>query len=386
VIRDRVARVVVWLGNGLALAQIIVAIRVLFRFARTALAEPIRTIRIAQPPSLSIVVPVLNEVARLGPCLEGLARQGTDVSEILVIDGGSEDGTQELVEEASMADTRIRLLSADPVPPDWNGKAWGMETGWSASNPVNDWVLFMDADTRPSQWLAASLIVHAHEHSLSMLSVATRQRVDNIWLGLLHPAMLTTLLYRFGIPGQATHNPRSAQGNGQCMLVRRAALEALGGLPGIRASRCEDVTLARLLAASKRQVGFFESDGLVGVRMYEHWSDAWHGWSRSLPLRDHVTGWRFLVGLTEIMLAQALPLLLTARFPGGKNELLPRVNRLLILVRVGVLIGSRRAYERVPVTYWLSPLMDLPVAILLWRSAFQAEHRWRGRIMVRTSP
>ncbi len=39
----------------------------------------------------------------------------------------------------------------------------------------------------------------------------------------------------------------------------------------------------------------------------------------------------------------------------------------LVAVRLGVLFGTARAYRRLPWTYWLSPLSDLPVALRIWR-------------------
>ena len=58
---------------------------------------------------ISVLVPVLNEYQRLGPCLEGLLSQGEAVAEILVIDGGSSDGTQQLISVYSQRDPRIQL-------------------------------------------------------------------------------------------------------------------------------------------------------------------------------------------------------------------------------------------------------------------------------------
>jgi succinoglycan biosynthesis protein ExoA len=48
-------------------------------------------------PSVSVVVPVLNEAAMIGPCLEAvLAQDYPLVSEVVVADGGSSDGTREI--------------------------------------------------------------------------------------------------------------------------------------------------------------------------------------------------------------------------------------------------------------------------------------------------
>jgi dolichol-phosphate mannosyltransferase len=51
-------------------------------------------------------------------------------------------------------------------------------------------------------------------------------------------------------------------------------------------------------------------------------------------------------------------------------------------MRLGILAGTRRAYEQPPATYWLSPLVDLPVSLRLWQSALQPKHTWRGRTLV----
>ena len=91
------------------------------------------------------------------------------------------------------------------------------------------------------------------------------------------------------------------------------------------------------------------------------------------------------IGLAEVTLVQALPLIvvtvLRERATAGPRWLW-RLNVSLLLLRLGVLVGTARAYRQLPPTYWLSPLMDLPVALQLWRSVLTRRHRWRGRILV----
>ena len=92
-----------------------------------------------------------------------------------------------------------------------------------------------------------------------------------------------------------------------------------------------------------------------------------------------------LFGWLEVALVQALPLplmlfLLTARIRHGWLMML---NSMLLAMRIGVLFGTARAYQRRPWSYWLSPLCDLPVAVKLARSALQRRHVWRGRVLVR---
>jgi dolichol-phosphate mannosyltransferase len=299
---------------GLGMAQVALGTRVLARFLRTAHGRRLPTTA-AQPAAgqrVAVLVPVLNEIDRLGPCLEGLLAQGPEVASILVVDGGSTDGTQALVREAMARDTRLRLIDATPVPPDWNGKAWGLNVGMDGADPALPWLLTLDADVRIAPPLVRSLLAHAAVEGVAALSVATRQQISTVGEGLLHPSMLTTLVYRFGLPGHASRARSRIQANGQCFLVRRQTLEQTGALSAARASRCEDVTIARCLAAHGVAVGFYEADDLAWVRMYDGWRATWQNWPRSLPLRDQY--WRLgsVLGLAEVSLVQALPLPLLA--------------------------------------------------------------------------
>jgi rSAM/selenodomain-associated transferase 2 len=84
--------------------------------------------------ALSIVVPALNEAAGIERCLRALAPMRARGHEVLVADGGSEDGTARLA--AQLAD---RVISAP------RGRALQMNAGAAAAS--GDAVLFLHADT-----------------------------------------------------------------------------------------------------------------------------------------------------------------------------------------------------------------------------------------------
>ncbi len=374
----------------IALLQAFLAFRVIARLVTTAGGSCIKRRPEVEnvEGSVTVLVPVLNEAARLPECLAGVTAQGAEVAEILVVDGGSTDGTQEIVASCAAQDERVRLIDATPVPIDVNGKAHGLQAGLDASSPRTDWLLTLDADVRPDPMLARSLLGHAAQEGIGLLSVATLQCVSGAAEGMLHPAMLATLVYRFGIPGYATAEVDRVQANGQCFLVKRDVLMSVGGFTSVLGSACEDVTLARAVAANGCRVGFYEADDLVSVAMYEGWRDAWENWSRSLPVRDWFTGRSNMVGLAEVTLVQAAPLYLAPgfHFMLGRRHPATTLNLALLCVRAGVLAGMARAYERRPLTYWLSPLADLPVALRIWQMSRRRRHRWRGRTFVTGAP
>jgi dolichol-phosphate mannosyltransferase len=310
-----------------------------------------------------------------------LLAQGPEVGEILIVDGGSADHTHDLVQAYATRDRRMRLVEAGSAPSGWNGKVWGLFIGEQALESSTEWVLTLDADVHPAPAFARSLAARARERHLRLLSVATTQRLSGAVEGLLHPALLATLVYRFGRPNGSTHSAGGAMANGQCCLVRRDLLHQLGGFSVVRDSLCEDVTIARLAARSGDAVGFYEARGLVDVAMYADWRDAWHNWPRSLAARDAVSGAAGWLGLLEVVLLQALPLpLLLLGRPSGAPR---RLNLMLLMIRAGMLVGMARAYPSRPWTYWFSPVLDLPAALALWRSALRRNHTWRGRTNAR---
>ena len=376
-----------------ALFQSLLAIRIILRFIRSTGGKPIRSAdaRNAGEERVAIIVPVLNEVERLSPCLDGLIAQGPEVAEILVVDGGSHDGTQTLVFSYSHKDTRIRLVDASPVPSTWNGKAWGLQVGLQSLQTDASSILTIDADVRPQVPLIKAMLGRAKGEGLDALSVATMQEVNSVGESLLHPSLLTTLVYRFGIPNKIFQRVSEVQANGQCFLFRRDVLNAIDGFTSVKTSICEDVTIARMMVSEGYRVGFYEADGMVRVKMYENWQEIWLNWPRSLMTHDRYSDLSTLAGWFEIVFVQALPLplllfLLVARKTWLSKvipDILMMINAILIAMRIGVLFGTARTYERRHWSYWLSPLCDVPVALWLGKMVLQRRHTWRGRELVR---
>ncbi|NDH91565.1 MAG: hypothetical protein EBY79_00455 [Actinobacteria bacterium] len=73
------------------------------------------------------------------------------------------------------------------------------------------------------------------------------------------------------------------------------------------------------------------------------------------------------------------PLLLVA--VGGVTQSLffTPFSATLLAIRIGTLIGTRRAYERGGLGYWLSPFADLLAWIVVVRGTMFPSRQWRGR-------
>ncbi len=350
--------------------------------------------------AVSVVVPTLNERERLTPCLVGLTQQSYEVREILVVDSRSTDGTQELVKNAQEKDPRFRLITDDPLPSDWVGRPWALHTGFLHTSPHSEWFLGMDADTQPRPGLVAGLIEAAETEKFDLVSLSPQFILKYPGEWWLQPALLITLVYRFGPTGANSEAPERVMANGQCFLCRRNVLTQVEGYSSARGSFCDDVTLARHVATSGFKVGFLDGAKVLKVRMYEGAKETWKEWGRSLDLKDASSTSQVWSDLWQLLSVQGLPLPMVLLFSsflslGISSPFVMAaagLNAFLLLIRFALLFAIAPSYDRsqaLPFSswlFWLSPLAD-PLAVLrIFLSAIQRPTQWRGRSYLTTPP
>ncbi|WKT80012.1 glycosyltransferase family 2 protein [Thermosynechococcus sp. PP45] len=341
---------------------------------------------------VSIVVPTLNEAQRLQPCLEGLMRQGYEVREILIVDSHSQDGTAEIVHAAQHRDPRLRLEFDPPLPPGWVGRPWALHTGFCRAHPDSEWILGIDADTQPQPGLVASLLATAEQEQLDLISLSPRFILKTGGEWWLQPALLLTLIYRFGAARAVETQPKRILANGQCLLIRRSRLEAMGGYQVAASSFCDDVTLVRAAAARGARVAFRDGSKVLKVRMYEGMAETWREWGRSLDLKDATPAAQLWGDAYFLWAVQGLPLpllilglmALAMTTPTLPLEMATLLNGLLVLIRCGMTLAIAPVYDwqtgQGHWLFWLSPLADPLAALRITLSSWQRPKQWRGRI------
>ncbi len=338
--------------------------------------------------SVSVVVPTLNEVERISPCLMGLTRQSYEVREIIIVDSNSEDGTQELVKAAKKLDPRVRLITDSPLPKGWVGRPWALNYGLNYSSPDSEWILGIDADTQPQSGLVAALVQAAQTGGYDVVSLSPQFILKEPGEWWLQPALLMTLLYRFDPAGAKAEIPERVMANGQCFLSRRAVLQEVGGYESAKASFCDDVTLARHIATAGFKVGFLDGAQVIKVRMYEGWRETWREWGRSLDLKDASSPGQLASDLWLLLATQALPLptlLFCLIYSALGYNSIPVVitaglNLFLLAIRFALLFAVAPSYAgRKPLYFWLSPFADILAVSRIFLSANQQPTQWRGR-------
>jgi rSAM/selenodomain-associated transferase 2 len=213
---------------------------------------------------LSIVVPVLDEACGIVATLAALAPLRARGCELIVVDGGSRDGTPALA-----------APHADRVEAGPRGRARQMNAG--AARARGAALLFLHADTRLPDG-ADRLVARALDGG------ATWGRFDVSIDG--RPAMLRVVAEMMNLRSRLTG---IATGD-QAMFVRRDAFERLGGFPD--QPLMEDVELSRRLRAGSRPACLRERAVTSGRRwetrgvwrtIFLMWRLRWRYWRGESP-------------------------------------------------------------------------------------------------------
>jgi dolichol-phosphate mannosyltransferase len=338
-----------------------------------------------QDPKVSIVIPTLNEIDRLPICLEGLRDQAA--KEIIVVDSRSQDGTPEYVQKLQKDfPIPLKLITDDPLPEGWVGRPWALHTGFLNSDPTSEWVLGIDADTLPQKGLVASFVDQATVDNFDIVSLSPKFILKTTGEQWLQPALLITLIFRFGATGDRTQFTEDrVMANGQCFLSKRAKLVELNGYELAKSSFCDDVTLARAAAQRGAKVGFLDGAALMQVRMYTSMAETWREWGRSLDLKDASTPSQTFADCLLLTAVQGLPILMLIALsiwqPASSilMNILFCLNAFLVFIRCLLVFGIRTSYTEVGFWFWLSPLADPVAVIRIWISALTKPKSWRGR-------
>ena len=196
---------------------------------------------------LSIIVPVLNESAGILAALQALEPARSRGAEIVVVDGGSQDGTADLARGSGLADIVMQTS---------RGRAVQMNAGASAAR--GEVLLFLHADTRlPAE--ADRLVLEATgQHNTQDAWGRFDVHIDGE-----HPMLAViawSMNFRSRLTGIATGD--------QAMFMGRSAFDRAGGFPPI--ALMEDIDLCVRLKRHSRPLCLSARVTTSGRRWEKH--------------------------------------------------------------------------------------------------------------------
>ena len=190
---------------------------------------------------VSVVVPALDEATRLADALASLATIREAGHEVIVVDGGSSDGTCEIA--TPLAD---RVLVAP------RGRAIQMNTGSAIAK--GDYLLFLHADCRlPSSGVAAIERAALSGRRWGRFDVELEGRSP------LLPMIAALMNWRSAITGVCTGD--------QGIFVERASFDGVGGFPAI--PLMEDIAISTALRRTAGHPGCVSERIAVSGRRWD---------------------------------------------------------------------------------------------------------------------
>jgi hopene-associated glycosyltransferase HpnB len=232
-------------------------------------------------PDVVAVIPARNEADVIGRAIGSLLAQDYPGDfRVVLVDDNSGDGTGDAA-RALDRDGRLTVIAGATLPPGWTGKLWAMRQGVEAASRLKPkYLLLTDADIAHSPENLRRLVQRAEAGGLVLTSLMARLTVETWAERLLIPAFVFffDMLYPFAWVNDPRRSTAAAAGG--CMLARREALRAAGGIEAIADAIIDDCALgARLKAQGPVWLGL--TDRARSLRPYAGFKEIGEMVSRS---------------------------------------------------------------------------------------------------------
>lgn len=330
-------------------------------------------------PRVSIIVPARNEEQGIEPALQSLIALDYPNFEIIAVNDRSSDRTSEILERVRQEhDERLRTIHVEKLPPGWLGKTHALHLG--GSQATGDWLLFTDADVsfQPDTLHRAITFSerNAADHFIlfpTMLTKTWGERMVSALFGCMLVLAWGHSLWRVADP-----KARDYVGMGAFNLIRRTALQSIGGLAVLRMEVIEDMKLGKLV----KQHGFSQRVAFGRDLITLHWAPGAMGMVRNLTKNFFALmnyRWSLALGaVAGVLMVNLAPFVGLLIAPGWA-----RVGYVLALAAIAAMYLDMPRYSHIsPGYFFLHPLASVLMAYSVARSAvltlWQGGVVWRG--------
>jgi len=197
-------------------------------------------------PDVVAIVPARDEAEVIARAIGSLRAQDYPGRfRIVLVDDSSSDGTAEIARSTG-GQQDLEILTGRPLAPGWTGKLWAVAQGVEHAGTQPRYLWLTDADIAHEPDTLRTLVTRGDAGGLALVSLMAELRCTSLAERALIPAFVFffQMLYPFGRVNRPD-GPGAAAGG--CMLVRREALAAAGGIASIRTALIDDCTLGALL-------------------------------------------------------------------------------------------------------------------------------------------
>ncbi len=255
-------------------------------------------------PTVTIVVPARDEADSIAACIGSLLVQDyAGAFRVVLVDDNSTDATAEIARRLPGRE-RLTIITGRARPPGWAGKLWAVSQGVAATN--SELVLLTDADITHDPRHLATLVAKMEQSGVDMVSEMVRLRCIDWAERALIPAFVYffAMLYPFAWVNDPMRATAGAAGG--TVLIRRAALDRIGGIASIKGDLIDDCALAAKVKPGGR-IWLGHSMLADSIRPYPHWRDVWKMIARSAYVQLRLSPWLLAASTLGMALVFLVP-------------------------------------------------------------------------------
>lgn len=336
-------------------------------------------------PLVSVLIPARNEERTIGIALSTLAEQDYGNFEVVILDDNSDDATFAIASQWVARDRRFRIVKGTSLPEGWVGKSYACHQLYREAR--GRLLLFVDADTVHARHSLSAGVGELQRSGADLLTAIPRQRTETFWEQTLLPLLHFVTFAFLPMPlVSLVRDERIAMANGQYMLWKREAYQAVGGHEAVKSAMVEDVWLARRVKESGRRLAIRYGATAVSCRMYASFTEIWNGFSKnifpglgySIPAMAAVVLFSLATSVVPFLIM--LDVAVTGGWTTTAAEIVAAQVALMLLIRFVLAV-------RFDMEIWSALLHPLAMAVLIgimvnstrWVLAGEGS-RWKGRV------
>jgi len=342
------------------------------RLAQLSLDAP----RLGHHPTLSVVIPALNEERAIEKSLRSVLEGDYPGLEVIVLNDRSTDRTGEILEAMKARYPGLQVVHIERLPGGWLGKNHALMVG--ARRARGEWLLFTDADVQFEPGALRAAVAYAQGHGLDHLAAIPQLVAKGPFLKAFVSAF--SLLFTFYTRLWRASDPTSRRyaGFGAFNLLRRSVYESVGGHASIALRPDDDMMLGKLVKRADFKQGVVFATRTVRVEWYTGVREAVRGLNKNAFAGLHYSLPFALFGCAALALTHVLPFI-AVFLTSGLAQLLYG----LVLVNVALVYLYNARFSGLSPLY--AALHPVGMAILIYAtlaSALTVTRRggitWRG--------
>ena len=328
-------------------------------------------------PRVVTIVPARDEAETIGRTVDSLVKQDfAGEMRVVVVDDHSEDGTGELARESAEragANQRVQILRGAALEGGWTGKLLAMQQGVESGVALEaEFFWFTDADIEHAPDTLRRIVQRAERDKLDLVSLMALSQVKSFPERLLIPPFLYFFLKLYPPSWISSSARKTAGAAGGCILLRRTALERIGGLAAIRGEVIDDCTMARAVKRTGGGLWMGLTRKSVSLRTYTSFTEI-----QDLIARTAFTQLGYsMLALAGTLLGMIVTYLLPVIFTFSAQA---------VVWRLGLAAWALMAITYLPTVrfYRMSPLwaaaLPLAAAFYTYATWVSAVRYWLGR-------